>query len=636
MKLNMDEKDIGDVVIGSVKIHSNQVNAGESVSTKLLDGPTHLTAGCQSGKTGVVIYAVNRFLNTGFDIDMSKLLRDRDMYEDFNEKMKKTQVIWMNARSDNHLRKQTEDRLMEAFGKNKVMTKDSISQRRTLSNNDKEKKGKLIGKVYIGHLSDVQIDSNNTLVQLKKVIDINEPLLLIVDESHVAQDAYTKKSKVDKDGKITMVNLGVLDNFCKNLGIYLTQPKDKWEPRRYFLSMSATRPSWSVYINDFKNNFGNNYIPNIVHLHPGDNYCGIAKDFDNVTIERFVQLEPFYNKMTKSVSSQIIKEVRTLNNGKCVLIRCSLDQSDYMISSLKKLGFTEDCGYVYSKCGHNKQHSDADSLNDYFKDCTIMKDDKAVIFIENFLGAGATFPNVRIHANFVRFNKTGNPASHIQSVGRSFGYSDEYTDENGNIKVFNKKDAKYKIYCDLETMELYKKGFDTDLVPVYNDAATVKHKRNTDEYNWHLKIVSKVEGESKGTTIQNYFKNLFIGKKDFDVFFDTYSVRMAYTKTTNYLDICKLINTQKYTDKDEKQSIIGKIICIDGANSYHDDNKNQFIGHLNSHDELMDNIRNNQSWLCKYGITLETFKNNYVCIYVSKDKTVKNNIKLKKDTVLSI
>ena len=111
---------------------------------------------------------------------------------------------------------------------------------------------------------------------------------------------------------------------------------------------------------------------------------------------------------------------------------------------------------------------------------------------------------------------------------------------------------------------------------------------------------------------------------------------MAYTKTTNYLDICKLINTQKYTDKDEKQSIIGKIICIDGANSYHDDNKNQFIGHLNSHDELMDNIRNNQSWLCKYGITLETFKNNYVCIYVSKDKTVKNNIKLKKDTVLSI
>jgi hypothetical protein len=73
-----------------------------------------------------------------------------------------------------------------------------------------------------------------------------------------------------------------------------------------------------------------------------------------------------------------------------------------------------------------------------------MPTEKAVIFIENFLGAGATFPNVRIHAQFERHNKS-NPTAHIQSVGRSFGYSDQYIDENGNrIHYFKRILINYK------------------------------------------------------------------------------------------------------------------------------------------------------------------------------------------------
>ena len=115
--------------VGSAMIHSNQIDAGKLVCDKLLDGPTHLTAGCQSGKTGVVIYAVNQFLN-GFDIDNKKLLRYRERDEDFNEKMKRTQVIWINACSDNYLRDQTEKRLTEAFGADKIFTKGSSSNKR--------------------------------------------------------------------------------------------------------------------------------------------------------------------------------------------------------------------------------------------------------------------------------------------------------------------------------------------------------------------------------------------------------------------------------------------------------------------------------------------------------------------------
>ena len=625
--------------VGNAIIHSNQIEAGEGVCDKLLDGPTHLTAGCQSGKTGVVIYAVNQFLN-GFEIDNKMLLRNREKDEDFNDKMKKTQVIWINARSDNYLRDQTEERLTASFGKNKVLTRDSISRKRTLSNNHKDKKGKLIGKVYIGHLSDLQIDNNDNLVQLKNVIDFNEPILLILDESHVGQDKFSRKVTVGRDGKMVEYNIGVLDNFCKNLGINLTQPKDKWHKRRYLLSMSATRPSWSVYIEEFKENFGENYVPQIVHLHPGKDYCGIAKDYDNVTKERFVQAESFYDSDTGQVSSQIIDEVKTLPVGKCILIRCKLQESDVMIRSLKKMGFKEgDYSYAYRQCGIH--HNTADSLNKYLNDCLEMSTEKAVIFIENFLGAGATFPNVRIHAQFERHNKS-NPTAHIQSVGRSFGYSDEYIDETGNIKVFNKNDAKYKIYCDLDIMNLYKNGFNTD-VPVYCDAATkTSSKRNSNEYIWAVDTISIVNNESMGTTIQNYFKIKFDGKKEFDIFFDTYSVRMAYTKTTTYLDICELLNEKKFSNKDKKQSfagyLSGKVVCIDGGNPHHDDNKNQFIGYLNSYDELMDSIKNGTSWLCNYNITIDTFKTHYVCVYVYKktDITVTKNYKMKSDKMLSI
>ena len=111
--------------VGSAVLHNNQIEAGEGVCDKLLDGPTHLTAGCQSGKTGVVIYAVNQFLNGIFEIDNKKPLRDRDKDEDFNDKMKRTQVIWINVRSDNYLRDQTEERLTVAFGKNKILTRES-------------------------------------------------------------------------------------------------------------------------------------------------------------------------------------------------------------------------------------------------------------------------------------------------------------------------------------------------------------------------------------------------------------------------------------------------------------------------------------------------------------------------------
>jgi hypothetical protein len=78
-----------------------------------------------------------------------------------------------------------------------------------------------------------------------------------------------------------------------------------------------------VYIEEFKDNFGQNYVPQIVHLHPGKDYCGIAKDYDNVTVDRFVQSEPFYDKVTKRVSNQIIEEMISLPFGKCIIIRYS-------------------------------------------------------------------------------------------------------------------------------------------------------------------------------------------------------------------------------------------------------------------------------------------------------------------------
>ena len=630
-------------VVGSAVIHSNQIDAGKLVCDKILDGPTHLTAGCQSGKTGVVLYAVNQFLN-GFDIDNSKLLRYREKDEDFNEKMKKTQVIWINSCSDNYLRDQTEKRLTEAFGADKILTKDSISKKRSLGyDDDDENRGKLIGRVYIGHINNLQIDNNDNLEQLKRVIDFDEPILLILDESHVGQDKFDRKVAVSKDGKTIEYNVGVLDNFCKNLGIYLTQPKNKWDPRRYLLSMSATRPSWYVYINIYKENFGQNYVPQIVHLHPGQNYCGIAKDYDNVTVERFVQAEPFYDKETKRVSDQIIGEMISLPAGKCIIIRCLLKESDAMIKSLIEMGFKDakdkkDPGnYAYTKCG--MRHAAAENLKDYLTDCKRMKNLKTVFFIEKFLGMGATFPNVRIHAQFEKHSKSNksSESGHIQGVGRSFGYSDEYKDENGNIRVFNKKDAKYKIYCDLETMKSYKNGFNTD-EPMFNDSATkTASKRNSNEYNWVVDTINIVKNESVGTTVQNYFKNKFEGNKDFDIFFDVASVRMAYTKTTKYLDICKLLIDKKYTDKDEKQSIAGKVVCIDGANPYHNDNKNQFFaGYLNSHDELLDCIKNGTSWLCNHNISIDTFKTHYVCVYVYKKTNTTVIKKMKPNKMLSI
>jgi hypothetical protein len=263
-----------------------------------------------------------------------------------------------------------------------------------------------------------------------------------------------------------------------------------------------------------------------------------------------------------------------------------------------------------------------------------------VIFIENFLGAGATFPNVRIHAQFERHNKS-NPTAHIQSVGRSFGYSDEYTDENGDIKEFNKKDAKYKIYCDLDIMKLYKDGFDTDN-PVYSDSATKKVKRNTNEYVWECHTVPKKYGVSTSMALQTYFKNCFDGRDEFDHFFDIYSIRMAYSKNTEYLDLCDLVNSKIHTPlktAKENQSIAGKVVCIDGGNSIHDkkDAFSEFIGYKNSYDELIDNVKKGNSWLCNHGVSTDTFDTHYVCVFVYKKKTLKkNDYKMKKDTMLSI
>ena len=629
------------LVVGSAVIHSNQIDAGKMVCDKLLDGPTHLTAGCQSGKTGVVIYAVDQFLN-GFDIDSNKLLRYREKDEDFNVKMSKTQVIWINARSDNYLRDQTEKRLIEAFGMNKIMTRDTISKKKSFIgyDDDEEKRGQLIGKVYIGHLCDLQIDNNDNLVQLKKVIDFDEPILLILDESHVGQDKFDKKTMVSKDGKITEYNIGVLDNFCKNLGIRLTLPKDRWDNRRYLLSMSATRPSWSVYIEEFRENFGDNYTPNIVHLHPGDNYCGIAKDFDNVTVERFVQADAFYDKVRKRVSNQIIEEMTTLPFGKCIIIRCKLMDSDDMIRSMIKLGFKDGKNnYAYVKCGIH--HNTADSLNKYLTKCSFMKETKTVFFIENFLGAGATFPNVRIHAQFERHN-TSNPTAHIQSVGRSFGYSDEYTDKDGNLKIFNKRDAKYKIYCDLEIMKLYKDGFNTD-VAVYNDSAINKKSkkiRGGDE--WLCDIIPIDYNESIHTTLQKYYFDKFKNDDDLDKMIRSKqnTARISYTKSSKYLDLIDLVNKQIVNDETTKLSVTNRIICINGANSKHNKKiEHQFfqVEISNSYEELMNNIRTKSSWLCKFGVTESTFKNNYVCVYTRKKENIKKiNYKIKKDSVLSI
>ena len=159
------------IEVGGGVIHSNQLEAGESVCEKLFDGPTHLTAGCQSGKTGVVIYAVNKFLN-GVEIDKSQHIKYYERELNNRDRLSKTQVIWINARSDNYLRNQTEKRLTEAFGTNKVLTRNSISKKKSLGyDDDDENRGKLIGRVYIGHLCDLQIDNNDNLVQLKKVID---------------------------------------------------------------------------------------------------------------------------------------------------------------------------------------------------------------------------------------------------------------------------------------------------------------------------------------------------------------------------------------------------------------------------------------------------------------------------------
>jgi hypothetical protein len=404
--------------------------------------------------------------------------------------------------------------------------------------------------------------------------------------------------------------------------------------------MSATRPSWYVYIKEYKKIFGDNYTPNIVHLHPGKNYCGVAKDYDNVTVERFVQAEPFYDKKTKRVSNQITEEMISLPTGKCIIIRCLLKDSDDMIKSLIKMGFKDaknkkDPGnYAYVKCGIRQES--AKDLNDYLNDCTKMKNLKTILFIEKFLGMGATFPNVRIHAQFEKhskFNKSSE-SGHIQGVGRSFGYSDEYTDEDGNVKSFNKKDAKYKIYCDLETMKSYKDGFNTDK-PMFNDTATTNApKRNSNEYNWVVDTINIVSNENMGTTVQNYLKNKFADKKEFESFYDKGSIRMAYTKTSTYFDVCKFIIDKKYTYKDE--SISSKVLCINGANSNHNDDKNQFIGYLNSYDELMDNIKNGTSWLCKYNITIDTFKTHYVCVYVYKKTDITDTKKMKPNKMLNI
>ena len=132
-------------------------------------------------------------------------------------------------------------------------------------------------------------------------------------------------------------------------------------------------------------------------------------------------------------------------------------------------------------------------------------------------------------------------------------------------------------------------------------------------------------------------ESLSARNKDFHIFFDVASVRMAYTKTTKYLDICKLLIDKKYTDKDEKQSIAGKVVCIDGANPYHNDNKNQFFaGYLNSHDELLDCIKNGTSWLCNHNISIDTFKTHYVCVYVYKKTNTTVIKKMKPNKMLSI
>ena len=629
------------IEVGGGVIHSNQLEAGEGVCEKLFDGPTHLTAGCQSGKTGVVIYAVNKFLNGG-EIDKNQHIKYYERELNNRDRLSKTQVIWINARSDNYLRNQTEKRLTEAFGTNKVLTRDSISKKKSLGyDDDDENRGKLIGRVYIGHLCDLQIDNNDNLVQLKKVIDFEEPILLVLDESHVGQDKSDRKVTVSKNGDKTEYNIGVLDNFCKNLGIYLTQPKDKWDARRYFLSMSATRPSWSVYIEEFRENFDVKYVPQIVHLHPGNHYCGIAKDYDNVTETRFVQSESFYDDKSKMVSNQIIDEVNTLPVGKCIIIRSILRESDNMINSLKRLGFKEGkSNYAYVKCGfHDKT---ANALNEYLTDCRIMKGYKTIFFIENFLGAGATFPNVRIHAQFERHNKS-NPTAHIQSVGRSFGYSDEYKDNNGDIKVFNKKDAKYKIYCDLDIMKVYKNGFNTDTA-VYNDSGlrVDKKSKGQDEYEWVCDIIPINVNESVHTTLQKHYFNKFKNDSDIEkmIRIKQNTVRISYTKSSKYLDLIDLINKQIVSDEKSKLSISNRIICIDGANAKHDKNSdNPFfeIELCNSYKELIHNIRLKKSWLCEFNVTASTFRDNYICVYVKKKSVlVKKSYKLKKDTVLII
>lgn len=254
---------------------------------------------------------------------------------------------------------------------------------------------------------------------------------------------------------------------------------------------------------------------------------------------------------------------------------------------------------------------------------------------------GATFPNVRIHAQFERHNKS-NPTAHIQSVGRSFGYSDEYTDEFGDIKVFNKTDAKYKIYCDLETMKLYKEGFNTDQ-PMFSDSAMNKKTRNSKgDDEWICDIIPTKSGESIHTTLQKYY--LDKSKSDPTLIkmirVKQNTARISYTKSSKYLDLIDLVNKQIVNDEKEKLSISNRIICINGANDKHDKKiDHQFfqVENSNSYEELMNNIRTKSSWLCKCGVTESTFKNNYVCIYTRKrENIVKTKYKIKKDTVLSI
>ena len=50
----------------------------------------------------------------------------------------------------------------------------------------------------------------------------------------------------------------------------------------------------------------------------------------------------------------------------------------------------------------------------------------------------------------------------------------------------------------------------------------------------------------------------------------------------------------------------------------------------------MDNIKNGTSWLCNYNISIDTFKNHYVCVYVYKKTTTTVHKKMKRNKMLNI